>query len=49
MRTRDDVFRARSGVEAGGDAGALMVEALWGYPTLPESALLSSYRHGNEV
>ena len=33
----------------GSGAVALMVELLSGYPTLPESAPLSSYRYGKEV
>ena len=49
VRTRDDAWRGRSGVGAGGGAVALMVELLSGSRTLPESAPLSSYRHGNEV
>ena len=52
MRTRDGVFGARSGVGAGGGgAVALMVEVELssGYPTLPESAPLSSNRYGFEV
>ena len=49
MRTRDDASGTRSGVGAGGRAVALMVEPLSVYPTLSESAPLSSYRCGNEV
>ena len=49
VRTRDDASGTRSGVGAGGGAVALMVELLSVYPTMPESAPLSSYRCGNEV
>ena len=49
VRTRDDASGTRSGVGAGGGAVALMVELLSVYPTMPESAYLSSYRCGNEV
>ena len=38
VRTRDDAWGTRAGVGAGGDAVALMVESLSGYPTLPERA-----------
>ena len=48
VRTRD-ASGTRSGVGAGGGAVALMVELLSVYPTMPESAPLSSYRCGNEV
>ena len=44
-RKRNDA----SGVGAGDGAVALMVELLSVYPTMPESAPLSSYRCGNEV
>ena len=43
VRTRDDASGTRSGVGAGGGAVALMVELLSVYPTMPESAPLSSY------
>lgn len=49
MRKRDDAWGARSGLGAGGGAVALMVDLLSGYPTLPESALLSPYRFDNKV
>ena len=49
VRTRDDASGTRSGVGAGGGVVALMVELLSVYPTMPESAPLSSYRCGNEV
>ena len=49
VRTRDDAWGAQSGVGAGGGAVALMVELLSAYPTLPESAPLSSYQYGNEI
>ena len=49
LHTRDDASGTRSGVGAGGGAVALMVELLSVYPTMPESAPLSSYRCGNEV
>ena len=49
VRTRDDASGTRSGVGAGGGAVALMVELLSVYPTMPESAPLSSHRCGNEV
>ena len=49
MRTRDDARGARSGVGAGGDAVAPMVEILSSCPTLPDGAPLSSYRCANEV
>ena len=49
VRTRDDASGMRSGVGAGGGAVALMVELLSVYPTMLESAPLSSYRCGNEV
>ena len=49
VRTRDDASGTRSGVGAGGGAVALMVELLSVYPTMPESAPLSSYWCGNEV
>ena len=49
VHTRDDASGTRSGVGAGGGAVALMVELLSVYPTMPESAPLSSYRCGNEV
>ena len=49
VRTRDDASGTRSGVGAGGDAVALMVDLLSVYPTMSESAPLSSYRCGNEV
>ena len=39
----------RSGVGEGGGTVALMVELLSVYPTMPESAPLSSHRCGNEV
>ena len=49
MRTREDAFGARSGVGAVGGAATLIVELLPGYPTLPESAPLTSYRYGKQV
>ena len=49
VRARDDARGARSGVGAGGGAVALTMGLLSSYPTLPESALLSSYRCANEV
>lgn len=49
VRTRDDAKGARSGVGAGGGAVALMVELLSSFPTLPDSAPLSSYRYNSEV
>ena len=47
--SRDHAWGTRSGVGAGGGAVALMVELLSVYPTMPDSAPLSSYRCGNEV
>ena len=49
VRVRDDASRTRSGVGAGGGAVDLLMELLSVYPTMPESAPLSSYRCGNEV
>ena len=49
VRTRYDASATRSWVGAGGGAVALMVELRSVYPTMPESAPLSSYRCGNEV
>ena len=49
VRTRGDASGTRFGVGAGGGAVVLIVELLSVYPTMPESAPLSSYRRGNEV
>ena len=49
VRKRDDASGTRSGVGGGGSAVDLIVVLLSVYPTMPESAPLSSYRCGNEV
>ena len=49
VRTRYDASATRSWVGAGGGAVALMMEFMPVYPTLPESAPLSSYRCGNKI
>ena len=48
VHTRDDASGTRSWVGAGGGAVALMMELLSVYPTMPESAPLSSYRCDND-